>query len=237
MAAVTGYSQAGRPAGTALAIVLGQALLGGIVGSFVLRPLLNQLTGFEIGGAAAAAALGVGSIAALASTLLMARADLRAGYSLLPWVMSFLVPLLLVRGLAWAPDAAGRSSDASRLVWLVLLGVVAAGAFAVLSGQARRRSDEDRLSRAGYEQATLEAERMLGRLPDALAGRRNVGAGFDGVVFGLRTSLKSTADRLDRVRPADEDLDDTHEHPSTASAAWRRTSATTPTLSWPARRP
>jgi hypothetical protein len=193
--------------------LVGQGLLRAAVGALVLPRVLRWATGAEISWLAAAVALGLGGVVSQGGwyALVRAGATTRPVLSLVTMLAGFAVSVWVVRT-AVALD--GRSkAEPSRLGSVaLLLGlplVVALAAWLLLSGFSRDGGGE-RLDRAGYQAASLEAEQAFAGGYQRVESSGRTGPGFDGTTYGVQEDLRRAASELDRVGPPDDELDEAH---------------------------
>jgi hypothetical protein len=142
--------------------LIAQGLLRAAIGGLVLPRVLRWATGAEISWLASALALGVGGLVGQGGWYVLVRAGASTTgptLSLVTMLAGFAVSVCIVR--AVVSRAQRADAEPSRLgSAALLLGlpfVAAAGAWLLLSGFSQDESAE-RLDRADYQAATLEAE-------------------------------------------------------------------------------
>jgi hypothetical protein len=129
--------------------------------------------------------------------------------SLATMLAGFAVSVWLVRAVvARRPDAEpSRVGSAALVVGLPL--VAALGAWLLLSGFSQDDPAE-RLDRAGYQAASLEAEQVFAAGYQLVEGSGRTGPGFDATTYGVQENLRDAASELEQAGPPEDELDDAH---------------------------
>jgi hypothetical protein len=194
--------------------VVAQGLARAAIGGLVLPRALPWATGAEISWLASALALGVGWLVGQGGWYVLVRAGASTTgptLSLVTMLAGFAVSVWIVRAVVARADR--PDTEPSRLgsaVLLVGLPLVAAlGAWLLLSGFSRDDPAE-RLDRAGYQAASLEAEQGFAAGYELVASSGRTGPGFDATTWGVQENLRDASSELEQAAPPEDDLDDAH---------------------------
>jgi hypothetical protein len=208
---------AGRPSliETFALTLVGQTIVRGVVGAFVLPPLLKAICGAVVARLTAGFALLAGGFVSAAAWFVLARSGASSApvLSLLVTTVGFLVSVWIVRAALSARSLQDELEPSRGPMLALLLGLpalVLIGGVLAFSGFARA-DREDRADRAGYEDATLDAQRVFAQSYDEVAAAGSNGPGFDPTIFGAQRRLREASDALAAVDPPEGELDDEHE--------------------------
>jgi hypothetical protein len=208
---------AGRPSliETFALTLVGQTIVRAAIGALVLPPVLRAICGAVVGRLTAGFALAAGGFVSAGAWFVLARSGASSAplISLLVTTVGFLVSVWIVRA-ALSARALRGSLEPSRAPALALLlglpALVLIGGVLAFSGFARA-DREDRADRAGYQDATLAAERAFAQSYNEVAAAGSNGPGFDPAIFGAQRRLSEAADALAAADPPEGELDDEHE--------------------------
>jgi hypothetical protein len=188
--------------------LIGQGIVRAAVGALVLPRALRWATGTEISWLASAVALAAGGVVSQGGWYVL----VRSGATTAP-TLSFLT---MVAGFAvsvWVVRTAVSLRDPSRLGSVALLvglpvAVVLAG-WLLVSGFSGHDVGE-RLDRAGYQAASLEAEHAFAAGYEQVARSGRTGPGFDATTYGVQENLRAAAAELEQAGPPEDGLDEAH---------------------------
>ena len=208
---------AGRPSliETFALTLLGQTIVRTVVGALVLPPVLKAICGGVVGRLTAGFALLAGGFVSAAAWFVLARSGASSVplVSVLTMTLGFLVSVWIVRAALLARSSTGELEPSRGPALALVLGLpalVLIGGVLAFSGFARA-DREDRADRAGYQEATLDAERIFAQSYNEVAAAGSNGPGFDPAIFGAQRDLSEAADALAAVDPPEGDLHDEHE--------------------------
>jgi hypothetical protein len=207
---------AGRPSlvETFALTLLGQTVVRAAVGALVMPPVLKAICGAVVGRLTAGFALLAGGFVSAATWFVLARSGASTAplVSLLTTAIGFLVSVWIVRAAlaarSWRDDLEPSRGPALALLLGLPALILIGGVFAV-SGFARA-DREDRVDKAAYQEATLDAQADFAQAYAAVAAAGSNGPGFDPAIFGAQQSVRDAADTLAGVDPP-EDVDGEHE--------------------------
>jgi hypothetical protein len=207
---------AGRPSlvETFALTLVGQTIVRAAVGALVMPPVLKAICGAVVGRLTAGFALLAGGFVSAAAWFVLARSGASSAplLSLLVTTLGFLVSVWIVRAALAARSLRDDLEPTRGPTLALLLGLPAllliGGVFA-FTGFARA-DREDRVDKAVYQEATLEAQASFAQAYGAVATAGSNGPGFDPAIFAAQQRVLEAADALAAVDPPDE-LDGEHE--------------------------
>jgi hypothetical protein len=207
---------AGRPSlvETFALTLVGQTVVRALVGALVLPPVLKAICGAVVGRLTAGFALLAGGFVSAAAWFVLARSGASSAplLSLLITTFGFLVSVWIVRAAISARSLRDDLEPSRGPTLALLLGLPALlliGGVLAFSGFARA-DREDRVDKAAYQEATLDAQADFAQAYAAVASAGSNGPGFDPAIFGAQQRVSEAADALATVDPP-KDVDGEHE--------------------------